>query len=195
MVSSRPATATDVEPVTGAAALFVRTDGLPPASPEPPPPSARPPEPVSEPAAPAAQPEPTVRPAPSAPAPPFEPVDAHQLCSLSGLSHDELEQLISYGVLTAETSGGLVRFNEDALDIAREAKPFLDAGVDARHLRGWRVAADREAGLLDQLVQPLLRQRNPEARAHAVEQLRELEAVGGRLRSAMMRAALRPLTH
>jgi hypothetical protein len=131
---------------------------------------------------------------PSAPAP-FEPVDAHQLCSLSGLSHDELEQLISYGVLTAESSGGLVRFNEDALDIAREAKPFLDAGVDARHLRGWRVAADREAGLLDQLVQPLLRQRNPEARAHAVEQLRELEAVGGRLRSAMMRAALRPLTH
>ena len=114
---------------------------------------------------------------------------------MSGLSHDELEQLISYGVLTAETSGGLVRFNEDALDIAREAKPFLDAGVDARHLRGWRVAADREAGLLDQLVQPLLRQRNPEARAHAVEQLRELEAVGGRLRSAMMRAALRPLTH
>ena len=195
VVSSRPATATDVEPVTGAAALFVRTDGLPPASPTPPPPSARPPEPVSEPAAPAAQPEPTVRPAPSAPAPPFEPVDAHQLCSLSGLSHDELEQLISYGVLTAETSGGLVRFNEDALDIAREAKPFLDAGVDARHLRGWRVAADREAGLLDQLVQPLLRQRNPEARAHAVEQLRELEAVGGRLRSAMMRAALRPLTH
>ncbi len=98
-------------------------------------------------------------------------------------------------MLTAESSGGLVRFNVDALDIATEAKPFLVAGVDARHLRGWRVAADREAGLLDQLVQPLLRQRNPEARAHAVEQLRELEAVGGRLRSAMMRAALRPLTH
>ncbi len=126
---------------------------------------------------------------------PGELLDAHRLCSLSGISHDELEQLIAYGVLTAESSGGLVRFNEDALDIAREAKPFLAAGVDARHLRGWRVAADREAGLLDQLVQPLLRQRNPEARAHAVEQLHELEAVGGRLRSAMMRAALRSLTH
>ena len=111
------------------------------------------------------------------------------------MTADELEQLIAYGVLSAESSGGLVRFNEDALEIARESKPFLSAGVDARHLRGWRVAADREAGLLDQLVQPLLRQRNPEARAHAVEQLHELEAVGGRLRSAMMRAALRPLTH
>ena len=60
---------------------------------------------------------------------------------------------------------------------------------------GWRVAAEREAGLLDQLVQPLLRQRNPEARAQAMQQLVELEAVGGRLRSAMMREALRSHTH
>ena len=192
------------EPVTGAAALFVRTDGPRPAPSdpllarthepsEPPPEAAVAPEPAVE-ATPATPPEPTGRPSTPALAP-GELLDAHHLCSLSGVSHDELEQLISYGVLTAESSGGLVRFNQDALDIAREAKPFLAAGVDARHLRGWRVAADREAGLLDQLVQPLLRQRNPEARAHAVEQLRELEAVGGRLRSAMMRAALRPLTH
>jgi len=193
------------EPVTGAAALFVRTDGPRPAPAdpllartdeqpsEPPTEAAVAPEPAVEPTS-ATPPEPTGRPSTPALAP-GELLDAHHLCSLSGVSHDELEQLIAYGVLTAESSGGLVRFNQDALDIAREAKPFLAAGVDARHLRGWRVAADREAGLLDQLVQPLLRQRNPEARAHAVEQLRELEAVGGRLRSAMMRAALRPLTH
>ena len=184
------------EPVTGAAALFVRTDG--------PPPSAAEPAPVAAPSTPVA---PTVATPPDAPTPPAAVpgrataaplgalLDAQQLCAATGVTHDELEQLISYGVLMPESSGGLVRFNTDALDIAREAKPFLDAGVDARHLRGWRVAADREAGLLDQLVQPLLRQRNPEARAHAVEQLHELEAVGGRLRSAMMRAALRPLTH
>jgi DNA-binding transcriptional MerR regulator len=188
-----------VEPVTGAAALFVRTDGRPPASSEPPPArtAEQPNERVNAQAAEsesAASPEPTGSTATPGLAP-GELLDAHHLCSLSGISHDELEQLIAYGVLTAESSGGLVRFNEDALDIAREAKPFLTAGVDARHLRGWRVAADREAGLLDQLVQPLLRQRNPEARAHAVAQLHELEAVGGRLRSAMMRAALRPLTH
>ncbi|MET0661876.1 MAG: MerR family transcriptional regulator [Ilumatobacteraceae bacterium] len=199
------AVTSDAEHVTGAAALFVRTDGPRPTPSDPL--LARPDEQQSEPlteaasapepaveAIPATPPEPTGRPSTPALAP-GELLDAHHLCSLSGVSHDELEQLMSYGVLTAESSGGLVRFNEDALDIAREAKPFLAAGVDARHLRGWRVAADREAGLLDQLVQPLLRQRNPEARAHAVEQLRELEAVGGRLRSAMMRAALRSLTH
>lgn len=210
-VAVQHVSAAHTEPVTGAAALFVRTDAPPSVPSEPSAPtSERPSEPTVAPK-PVAEPKPTVEPklTEAAPLEPLEPaareatfalaagelLDAHQLCSLSGISHDELEQLIAYGVLTADSSSGLVRFNEDALDIAREAKPFLAAGVDARHLRGWRVAADREAGLLDQLVQPLLRQRNPEARAHAVEQLRELEAVGGRLRSAMMRAALRPLTH
>jgi hypothetical protein len=69
---------------------------------------------------------------------------------------------------------------------------LLDAGLEPRHLRGWRVNADREVGLMEQLIQPLLRQRNPEARAQAMQQLGDLEQVGGRLRSAMMRSALRP---
>ena len=53
------------------------------------------------------------------------------------------------------------------------------------------MAADREVGLLEQLIQPLIRQRNPQARAEAIAQLNELEQVGGRLRAAMMRSALR----
>ena len=68
------------------------------------------------------------------------------------------------------------------VEIATVSKRFLDAGVEARHLRGWRVAAEREAGLLDQLVQPLLRQRNPEARAQAMPAARSSsKLVGGRL--------------
>ena len=82
-------------------------------------------------------------------------------------------------------------FDEDAVEIATVSKKLLDAGLEPRHLRGWRVAADREVGLLEQLIQPLLRQRNPESRAQAIAQLTELEHVGGRLRAAMMRSALR----
>ncbi|MEP4651982.1 MAG: MerR family transcriptional regulator, partial [Ilumatobacter sp.] len=80
---------------------------------------------------------------------------------------------------------------EDALEIARIAKRFLDLGVDARHLRGWRVAADREAGLFEQVIQPLIRQRNPQSNGHAVAQLNELAQFGGQLRAAMMRTLLR----
>ena len=176
-----PASAGDAEPVTGAAALFVRTDAEPPGA-----------------HAEAADPTPAAAPSPTAAAPALLPgvlLDAPELCAMSGITGGQLTELLSYGVLSPESQSGPALYNDDALDIAINAKRFLDAGVDARHLRGWRVAAEREAGLLDQLVQPLLRQRNPEARALALAQLVELEAVGGRLRSAMMREALRSHAH
>ena len=113
---------------------------------------------------------------------------------MAGITREQLADLESYGVITSPSSSD-GPFDEDAVEIATISKRFLDAGIEPRHLRGWRVAADREAGLLEQLIQPLLRQRNPEARAQAVAQLEELEQTGGRLRAAMMRSSLRSHTH
>jgi DNA-binding transcriptional MerR regulator len=115
-------------------------------------------------------------------------LDAAEVCSMSGLSAEQLSQVESYGVVVPAANGS---YDEDALEVARIAKRFLDLGVDARHLRGWRVAADREAGLFEQVIQPLLRQRNPQASDHAIAQLNELATYGGQLRSAMMRTLLR----
>jgi hypothetical protein len=64
-------------------------------------------------------------------------------------------------------------------------------GVDARHLRMWRTAAERESSLYEQLVVPRYRQRNPESRAEALAQLRTLDALGASLRAALTRQALR----
>ena len=63
--------------------------------------------------------------------------------------------------------------------------------MDARHLRAWRTSVEREAGLYEQLILPVLRQRNPQARGNAAAHLDELDALGTRLRAAMMRSALR----
>ena len=115
-------------------------------------------------------------------------LDAAELRSMAALTDTQLEQLESYGVVVPSPNA---TYDEDALEIARIAKRFLDLGVDARHLRGWRVAADREAGLFEQVIQPLLRQRNPQANEHAVAQLTELATYGGQLRAAMMRTLLR----
>ncbi len=115
-------------------------------------------------------------------------LDASEVCSMSGLSAEQLAQAESYGVVVPAANGS---YDEDALEIARIAKRFLDLGVDARHLRGWRVAADREAGLFEQVIQPLIRQRNPQSNGHAVAQLNELAQFGGQLRAAMMRTLLR----
>ena len=77
------------------------------------------------------------------------------------------------------------------MEIAAAAGRFLRAGVDARHLRAWRTSAEREAGLYEQLILPVLRQRNPQARSDATARLDELETLGGKLRTAMMRSVLR----
>ena len=177
----------DPDPVTGAAALFQRTDG-PPAS-TPTEETAASPAPTSTSADPGSGSEPA---APSAGAVlPGVLLSADELCAMAGIDRTQLADLQSYGVVTSASNRPEGPFDEDAVEIASASKRLLDAGLEARHLRGWRVAADREAGLLEQLIQPLLRQRNPEARAQAVGRLHDLEQVGGRLRSAMMRSSLR----
>jgi len=179
----------DEPAVTGAAVLFQRTDGGSPT------PADDAPEPSR--AAPAGQhardtvatAAPATTAETSAAVLPGVLLDADELCALAGIGRDQLADLQSYGVVTSTSNRPEGPFDENAVEIASASKLLLDAGLEARHLRGWRVAADREAGLLEQLIQPLLRQRNPEARAQAVSQLNDLEQVGSRLRSAMMRSA------
>jgi hypothetical protein len=58
----------------------------------------------------------------------------------------------------------------------------------------FRTAAEREAALYEQVVLPLVKQRNPQARAQAAAMLSEMSALGSELRRAMLHEALRPYT-
>jgi DNA-binding transcriptional MerR regulator len=117
-------------------------------------------------------------------------VNRDELCAMASVTAAQLSQLEEYGVVPKRTSAGEL-YGEEAVEIAAAAGGFLRAGVDARHLRAWRTSVEREAGLYEQLILPMLRQRNPQARAQASIQLGELDALGARLRAAMMRSALR----
>lgn len=118
-------------------------------------------------------------------------LDRDEFRGMVGLSEQELEQLESFGIVQPRTTGGAPVYDEDAVAIAKPASEFLRAGIDARHLRNWRTSAEREASLYEQLVTPRFRQRNPEARAEALRQLRHLDQLGAMLRSAMTRQSLR----
>lgn len=118
-------------------------------------------------------------------------LDRAELCSMVGITDVELSQLESFGIVTSRDGGGAPLYGDDAVEIARPASEFLRLGVDARHLRNWRTSAEREASLYEQLVTPRFRQRNPEARADALDRLRQLDTLGGTLRAAMTRQALR----
>lgn len=118
-------------------------------------------------------------------------LDRSEFLSMVGIEESELEQLESFGVVTPRTSSGAPVYDEDTVAIAKPAVEFLRAGIDARHLRNWRTSADREASLYEQLVTPRFRQRNPESRAEALQQLRRLDDLGAQLRSALTHQALR----
>ncbi len=75
--------------------------------------------------------------------------------------------------------------------MARLAAAFRSHGIEARHLRMYKVAAEREAGVFEQLIMPILRKRTPEARREATELVNELAALGDGLRGAMLRLLLR----
>jgi DNA-binding transcriptional MerR regulator len=134
-------------------------------------------------AAPAA---PTLDPGPTAVS-----LSLEELVTASGLPARTIGELEGYGLITRRALGPTTSYDEDALTVARLAATFIARGVEPRHLRMYKVAADREAGILEQLVMPLLRQRDPTARQEAIDTLEELAGAGEQLRAAMLRQALR----
>ena len=114
-----------------------------------------------------------------------------ELCSASGLSADEVAGLQSFGLIESVSVAGIETFDEDALTVANLAAAFRVYGIEPRHLRLYRNAVDREFGLIEQVVIPLLRQRNPEARQRAVEGADELASLGESMRTTLLRLALR----
>lgn len=159
-----------------------------------------PPSPASAPtAAAAAQPERPPPPRPGAgpvlpPGPTGVNLTMEELSSATGLPYERLRELERFGFITGRAVAGSTYFDEDSLVVANLAAGFARFGIEARHLRTYKNAAEREAGLLEQVVTPLLKQRNPESRSQAVESLAELSQLGQHLRTALLRRAVRGFT-
>jgi DNA-binding transcriptional MerR regulator len=141
--------------------------------------------------------------APPPPEPPSpdlpEPLEPAQTMSLSleelsaatGLSARDVGELERYGLIASRAMGTVRYYDDEALVIARLAAGFGRYGIEARHLRMYKVSAEREAGLFEQLITPLLKQRRASARQEAVAMLEDLAELADDLRAAMVRAALR----
>ena len=112
-----------------------------------------------------------------------------ELLASAGLEAEQLDQLEQYGLLARRGTGG--SYDGDALAVATCVAEMARFGIEPRHLRAYRTAADREIGLFEQVVTPLVRQRNPEARGRAEEAVRELAALSVRLHATLVRAGLR----
>jgi DNA-binding transcriptional MerR regulator len=119
---------------------------------------------------------------------------AEELGAACGLSAAVIADLERFGLIEHRSLGSTPVYDDDALLVARAAAVFLSYGIEARHLRMYKVAADRESGVFEQVVLPLVHQRNPEARRQAADTVDELARLGQLLHSAMLRRALKNIT-
>ncbi len=129
-----------------------------------------------------------------APAEPVEPpgsalrVTRAELLDRAGIASDLCAELEQYGLVRPDETGS---YDADAVDVASTVRALTDFGIEPRHLRAFRASADREAGLLAQIVGPLHRHRDPATRARGDEMSRELAALSVTLHTLLVKAALR----
>ncbi|MCH5674638.1 transcriptional regulator FtsR [Streptomyces gilvus] len=110
-----------------------------------------------------------------------------ELLAAAGIDEQELKEWESYGLLTPLPDGA---YDAEALTVASLVIELGRFGIEPRHLRAMKAAADREAGLVDQVVAPLKRHRNPQTRAHAEARTKELAALTVKLHAALVQTAL-----
>jgi DNA-binding transcriptional MerR regulator len=117
-----------------------------------------------------------------------------ELCRAAGATVEQLLELESFGLVSARGSGERgAWYGGDDLVLLRLARELADYGLEARHLRMYKLFAEREAALFEQVVAPLVRQRNPEARTRARQTIEALAQLGSRMRELALRAAVRGL--
>jgi len=131
------------------------------------------------------------RPSPLRTGPSTVSLTREELAEASGLDIAAVVELERFGLVAARAIGPSEYYDGEALAVARLAAAMRSHGVGARHLRMYKTAADREAGVYEQVILPLARQRNPAARQRARSTLDELASVGQALHDSLLRQALR----
>lgn len=119
-----------------------------------------------------------------------ETLTVDELARASGLEPEAVRELEQYGLVHGQMVGRTSYYDREALAVTRVAAAFARHGIGARHLRAYRNSAEREAGLFEAVVLPLVRQRNPASRQAAAQTIEELCSLGADLRALLIRQAL-----
>jgi DNA-binding transcriptional MerR regulator len=114
-----------------------------------------------------------------------------ELCERADISRELARALEEYGLLAPRGSGGEKRYPAADVDVARACARLEQFGIAPRHLRAFRTAAERETALLEQLVAPALRSRNPERRAQGLKDLQGLAELAQELSTLLFWRDLR----
>jgi DNA-binding transcriptional MerR regulator len=111
----------------------------------------------------------------------------------TGADQKLVRELEDFGVVKGKRQDGEVLFDDTEKEIVRAATELSRYGVGGRNLRVFRSSADREASLLEQILAPALRSRNPERRKEAVEALENLASIASHLKYLLLVRDLRKI--
>jgi DNA-binding transcriptional MerR regulator len=111
-----------------------------------------------------------------------------ELVDAAGIDDELLEQLVAFGMVRMRP--GSKHFDGDALVIAKVAGELAAYGLEPRHLRAFKTAADREVGLVEQAVAPIRGQRDPGSQARSEEAVRDIAALAVKLHATLVKAGL-----
>ncbi len=119
---------------------------------------------------------------------PIRRLTREELLETSGIDTAMLTELEQYGLVRPGAAG---LYDSESAQVAATVKALADFGIEPRHLRGFRAAADREVGLVEQIVAPMYRRDDAESRTRADAAVRELAALSVGLHTLLVKAGLR----
>ncbi len=118
-------------------------------------------------------------------------MSADELAAATGVDRSRIKELESFGILCSHGVNGDRYYDGDDFVVLSIARDFFKYGIEPRHLSMYRHFAEREATFFEQIVMPMLRQRNPDARKAAADNLANLASLSKKLKQALLRSNLR----
>lgn len=112
-----------------------------------------------------------------------------ELLEAAKATEDMLNSCQQFGLIES-----LTHFSADDVAVLKSVAGLATYGIEARHLRQFKMAADRELGLVDQVVKPLSKQKDPEQAQQAEDVARDIAALAASLHMALVRAGLSNLS-
>ena len=120
-------------------------------------------------------------------------LDIEGLSRASGLPTEKIEELIELGVVKGRKVGSKEIFEGDALLTIKSAKRLFELGMETRHLRMYLVAAQREAGVIEQLFSAKTKSGDVESRSEAKRELDEVVTLGREIHKCLLKLSLEGL--
>jgi DNA-binding transcriptional MerR regulator len=118
-------------------------------------------------------------------------MSVEELAAATGVDRNRIRELESFGILRAHGLNGDHYYDGDDFVVLSIAKDFFKYGIEPRHLTMYTHFAEREATFFESIVMPMLRQKNPDARRTAADNLSDLAGLSRKLKQALLRSNLR----